>query len=195
MKRIIIILSVCMALTGYTQTKKTAVKKTVAKNESKTASKLTEEPATKLDAATAGKYAKELGRKMYEMVDFEREKGNYGMSIYRWKPLIFTKDDGGKTTWYMIDVTIRWQSSQGGWPVSWNDVEYNGFIVCDEFGCEPNFLIKSKTEPSRAGLAALVVKRSPVGELDDQHKQGLGMMDSWLSSVAYVWSPNGCLGE
>lgn len=170
------------------QTKKSSGKKPIART-----SKTVDEPMSKLDASTAGKYAKDLGKQMFSRVDFEQEKGGYSMSINRWKPLSFERADGIKATWYMIDVTIRWQSSQGGWPTRWNDVEYNGIILCDEFGCEPNFLVKTKQEPSSKGLAALVVKHSPTGELDDQQKQAFGTLDEWLEGVNYVWNPGGCL--
>ncbi len=96
------------------------------------------------------------------------------------KPLSTTKEDGSKQHWYMIDVTIRWQSSQGGWPVQWKNVEYNGIILSDEFGCDVNFIIKSKTEPDRSGLAALVVKKTPTGDLSDDQKQLFEGTDDWF---------------
>lgn len=190
MKQIIIILSVCIAFTGQAQTKKAPVKKPVVKTVSEP--KPVEEKSP-LDAATAGKYAKQLGNKMYHKTNFEPEKGNFSMSINRWKPLITTKEDGSKQHWYMIDVTIRWQSSQGGWPVQWKNVEYNGIILSDEFGCDVNFIIKSKTEPDRSGLAALVVKKTPTGDLSDDQKQLFEGTDDWFNGVQYVWNPGGCL--
>lgn len=182
------LLMLAIASTGVAQTKKAGVKKQPAK----TASVPVVE-ASALNAPTAGKYAKDLGQKMFNNTNFEPRKGNYSLSINRWKPFKLEKEDGTLAEWYIIDVTIRWQSAQNGWPTTWTDVEYNGFIVCDEFGCEPNLLITTKKEPSSKGLAALVVKHSPVGELDDQHKNGLTMMDGWLKGVNYVWNPGGCL--
>lgn len=196
MKKLFLLCIAAMALNGsYAQTKKPVAKKPVTKTTTKATSKLVEEPESRLDPATAGKYAKDFGKTMYNRINFEQEKDGYTLSINRWKPYTFEKEDGSKTTWYMIDVTIRWKSSQGGWPQTWKDVEYNGVIMCDEFGCEPNMLIKSKKEPSASGLAALVVKRSPVGEFDEQHKQGFSSMDPWLSGVNYVWNPEGCLND
>ncbi len=181
----IMLSSVCNA-----QTKKAPVKKPVAKTVAQ--SKPAEEK-TPLDAATAGKYAKQLGNKMYHKTNFEPEKGNFSMSINRWKPLSTTKEDGSKQYWYMIDVTIRWQSSQGGWPVQWKNVEYNGVILSDEFGCDVNFIIKSKTEPDRSGLAALVIKKTPTGDLSDDQKQLFEGTDDWFNGVQHVWNPGGCL--
>ncbi len=190
MKQIIIILSVCIAFTGQAQTKKAPVKKPVAKT---VAQPKPVEEKSYLDATTAGKYAKQLGNKMYHKTNFEPEKGNFSMSINRWKQLITTKEDGSKQYWYMIDVTIRWQSSQGGWPVQWKNVEYNGIILSDEFGCDVNFIIKSKTEPDRSGLAALVVKKTPTGDLSDDQKQLFEGTDDWFNGVQHVWNPGGCL--
>lgn len=192
MKHILIIVFSCLSFTVLAQTKKTPTKKPVTKTETKPASKPVEEKSP-LDAATAGKYAKQLGNKMYSKTNFEPEKGSFSMSINKWKPLITTKDDGSKQYWHMIDVTIRWQSSQGGWPTHWNNVEYNGVILSDEFGCDVNFIIKSKSEPDRGGLAALVVKKTPTGNLSDEQKQLFEGTDEWFANVQYVWNPGGCL--
>ena len=146
-----------------------------------------------LNASTAGRYAKEFARKMYNSIDFEPKKTDYNLSIKRWKSFRYTKDDGNEAMLYMIDITISWKSAQSGWPTTWTDVKYSGILICDEFGCEPNLIIKSKTEPSSRGLAALVVKRSPVGLLKDEQIQGAERRDEWFRGVKYVWNPGGCL--
>lgn len=192
MKHFPLLFLMTVSLHCTAQTKKAPAKKTTTKTMSKPAPAPVEEKSP-LDASTAGKYAKQLGNKMYNRTDFEREKGNFSMSINQWKPFTMDKDDGSKSHWYMIDVTIRWQSSQGGWPVKWNDVEYNGIILSDEFGCDVNFIIKTKKEPSRSGLAAMVVKRSPVGDLTEEQKQMFEGTDGWFIGVKHVWNPGGCL--
>lgn len=153
------------------------------------------EEKSSLSASTAGKYAKDLARDMHRRTDFQDRKTEHTLQIHKWKTYNLPKDDNSTAPWYLIDITIKWQSASEGWPTTWNDVSYNGILVCDEFGCEANFIIKTKVEPSSKGLAALVVKRSPTGELTAEQQQGFSMMDDWFTGVNYVWNPGRCLND
>jgi hypothetical protein len=139
----------------------------------------------------AGRYAKSFSRKMYNSIDFQEKKQDYSLSINKWKAYHLEGDK-----WqFFIDVTIRWKSGSSGWPTQWTDVEYSGVIMCDEFGCEPFFMIKTKNEPA-PGFLNLFAKSSPLEAADEKLKGGLVQMDGeWLSNVNYMWAPSGCLDE
>ena len=139
----------------------------------------------------AGRYAKSLARKMYNSINFQEKKQDYTLAINKWKAYHL---EGDKWQFFM-DITIRWRSGSSGWPTQWTDVEYNGTVVCDEFGCEPFFLIKSKNEPA-PGFLNLFAKNSPLEDASEKLKNQFALMDEeWLSNVMYLWAPGGCLDE
>lgn len=188
----IILLSGVLSLSAQTH-KKVVKKKPVAKKTITKQKVEEDESESNLTAAAAGKFAKDFANKMYSSINFEEKKTSFSVSINKWKPFKLVKDDNTVKMLYMVDITVTWQSGNSGWPTNWREVTYKGNMVFDEFGCEPSFLIKTKKEPSSAGLAALVVKSSPVAEFSADQKQGFGRMDSWCEGTNYVWSPDGCL--
>ncbi len=192
MKKLCIVLIALTMTTGsIAQTKKKpvhghAVKKTAAAAAIK-------EPQTSLTAENAGRYAKDFAGKMYNAINFEDNKANFSFSINKWKPYAYYKEDGTSKEIYFVDVTISWRSAGPGWPTNWHDIAYNGIMMFDEFGCEPFFMIKTKTEPSSKGLNALVIHRSPVEDCSDKMKDQLSQMDTWCEGVNYAWTASGCL--
>ena len=144
------------------------------------------------NSQVAGRYAKSLAKKMYFAIDFQEKKSDYSMSIKKWKAIQI----GNSGTWkYLIKVSIRWQSGGSGWPTQWTDVTYDGVIMCDEFGCEPFFLVETKNEPA-PGFLGINAKQSPLENITEKTKDILIEMDSeWLSTMNYVFQPNGCLDE
>lgn len=179
--------------------KKTSVKKTNSTTKPKSKPKeedsttpLIEKIPESFTAQIAGRYAKSLAKKMYYAIDFQEKKSDYSMSIKKWKAIKI----GNSDTWkYLIKVSIRWQSGGSGWPTQWTDVAYEGIIMCDEFGCEPFFLVETKNEPA-PGFLGINAKQSPLGEITQKTKDILIEMDSeWLSPVNYVFQPKGCLDE
>lgn len=140
----------------------------------------------KLNSTTAGKFAKDLGRRMYNTEttygDYQR---GYNLNIIDWKSIAGPSEKD----WYLIKVEISWQESTGGIGASWHDVYYKGCIMVDKFGCTPLFFIDERKEPSVLGI----LKRAK--RLSDDQKPGVHAMDTWLSKAEYAWGPDDCLEE
>lgn len=139
-----------------------------------------------LNATTAGKFAKDLGKKIYntEPTYGDKQTG-YNLNIIDWKP---TPHDREKF-YYLIKVEIQWQEGMGGLGGDWKKVYYKGFIFTDQYGCGTIFFISEKKEPSVLGL----FKRA--SELSDDRKAIMSSIDPWLEGVGYTWAPEGCLEE
>lgn len=190
MKTLVIILFAMIATThSFGQGKKISHKRTLGDAAAAAAKK----EISNLKNETAGRYAKDFANKMYDAINFQEKKGSFSMTINKWKPYKLANADGTTKELYFVDLTIRWRSAGTGWPTTWTDVEYNGVLMFDEYGCEPFYMIKTKQEPSSKGLAALVIKRSPVEECNESMKQQVAQMDEWMEGISYLWAPNGCL--
>lgn len=139
-----------------------------------------------LNATTAGKFAKDLGNKMYNTEPTYGDKHTgYSLNIKEWKPKV--ANDG--KNWYLIKVEISWKEGMGGLGGDWKDVLYKGSIMVDEYGCTPFFFISEQKEPSILGL----IKRTE--KVTDSFKATLTEVDEWLNNVTYAWKPDGCLED
>lgn len=169
------------ANTLYAQSKTASAQttKTAAKPAAKT------EPESPLTASTAGKFAKDLGKRMYntDPTYGDRHQG-FNMQIQGWKAQ--RSDDG--TWWYLVKLDLAWQEGTGG-PWDWKDVRYTGTMIADEFGCNAMYLIDTKTEPSVLGILKRVTK------LTDEQKEILSAKHEWTANVQYGWGPGECLEE
>lgn len=176
---LLLVLSLHLYANTFSQTKKDSPAKNSSSTEVQSMPKKESMPAD-FTSQTAGRYGKSFAKKMYSAIDFQEKKTNYTVSIKRWKGFQIPDTDKWQ---YFIDITIKWQSGSSGWPTQWTDVEYDGIIMCDEFGCEPFYMIKSKNEPA-PGFLNLFAKSSPVEEMESKLKEGIPILDKeWLTGV------------
>lgn len=136
-----------------------------------------------LNAVQASSFAKDFGRRMYNKFDLQDYKDGYSFSINKWKPLV---NPNGKKH-YLIDIEVSWKTKLDGFS-GWEDVEYNGVLLVDEFGCKPIFFIKDKKE-SRD----IFRSKSPVYTLKETHISEFEAIDKWFLGVKYSWSAGDCL--
>jgi hypothetical protein len=194
MKSKLLLLSLALVLfsqMGFSQKKKVIKKKPIT---TELAVVPVEDKAPEgFTASTAGKYAKSFAKKMYNAINVQEKKSEYTLTIKRWKAIKIENNDGVKWE-YLMDVVIKWQSGSSGWPTQWSDMIYEGIINCDEFGCNPLFMIKQKTEPT-SGLFGLFADKSPVVDLEQRIKDGLASTDVWFEGIQYGWTPGGCLED
>lgn len=140
----------------------------------------------KLNSTTAGKFAKDFGRRMYNTEPTYGDKHTgYNLNIIEWKGI---SDESGKN-WYLIRVELTWQEGTGGFGASWHDVYYKGCFMVDEFGCTPLFFIDERKEPSVLGI----LKRAR--SLSDEQKPRVHDIDTWLTNAKYAWGVDDCLEE
>ncbi len=136
-----------------------------------------------LNSAQASSFAKDFGRKMYNKFDLQDYKDGFKFNINKWKPFI----NPNNKKFYIIDIEVSWNTKLDGFS-GWEEVNYKGLLLVDEFGCSPVFFIKYKTE-SRD----IFKSKSPVFTLKERQISELETIDKWLLGVKYSWALGDCL--